>query len=134
MRLRLALASALAAGLLATDLVLLTLFLNPDVAARGDVGALISSLLLPWTALAWPGLWLAVALTGILPGWPRAARPPLEALPGLTTAALVATSAAAGLFWLNLVSYRHSVPIEVLSPLAGSAVALSASALVLLAV
>jgi predicted AlkP superfamily phosphohydrolase/phosphomutase len=134
MRLRMAVASALAAGLLATDLVLLTLFLNPDVAARGDVAALITSLLLPWTALAWPGLWLAVALTGILPGWPRAARPPLEALPGLTTAALVATSAAAGLFWLNLVSYRHSVPIEVLSPLAGSAVALSASALVLLAV
>jgi hypothetical protein len=67
-------------------------------------------------------------------GLATAARPPLEALPGLTTAALVAVSAAAGLFWLSLVSYRHSVPVEVLSPLAQSAVALTAAALVLLAV
>jgi len=127
-------AALLAALLLAADLVLLTLFLNPEVTLRGDGWALLTSLLLPWTAMALPGLWLVVAVSSALPGWPRAARPPLEALPGLTTAALVAVSAAAGLFWLSLVSYRHSVPVEVLSPLAQSAVALSAAALVLLAV
>ena len=132
--LRAGVAAGLAALLLAADLVLLTLFLNPEVTLRGDAWALLTSLLLPWTALALPGLWLVVLVSSALPGWPRAARPPLEALPGLTTAALVAISASAGLFWLSLVSYRHSMPVEVLSPLAQSAVALTAAALVLLAV
>ena len=127
-------AAGLAAVLLAADLVLLTLFLNPEVTLRSDAAALVLALLLPWTAMAAPGLWLMVAVSGALPGWPRAARPPLETLPGLTTAALVSVSVAAALFWLNLVSYRYSVPVEVLSPLAGSAVALTAAMLVLLAV
>jgi predicted AlkP superfamily phosphohydrolase/phosphomutase len=127
-------AAALAALLLAADVVLLTLFLNPEVTLRGDAPALLTALLLPWTALALPGLWVVIVLSRALPGWPVAVRPPLEALPGVTTAALAAISAAAGLFWLNLVSYRHSVPTEVLSPLAGSAVALTAAALVMLAV
>jgi len=127
-------AAGLAAFLLAADLVLLTLFLNPEATLRGDGLALLTALLLPWTLLALPFLWLAVVVSGALPGWPRTARPPLEALPGFTTAALLSLSAAAGAFWLNLVSYRHSVPLEVLSPLAGSAVALTVSALVLLAV
>src|SRR5258708_3688338 len=118
--------AGLAALLLASDLVLLTLFLNPEVTLRGDAWALLTSLLLPWTAIALPGLWLVVAASSALPGWPRAARPPLEALPGVTTATLLAISAAAALFLLSLVSYRHSVPVEVLSPLAGSAVALTA--------
>ena len=72
------------------DLVLLTLFLNPEVTLRGDAWALLTSLLPPWAAMALPGLWLVVAVSAVLPGWPRAVRPPLEALPGLTTAALVA--------------------------------------------
>jgi predicted AlkP superfamily phosphohydrolase/phosphomutase len=126
--------AALGALLLAADLVLLTLFLNPEVTLRNDARALLTALLLPWAALAFPVLLAVVAVSSALPGWPRAARPPLEALPGLTTAALVAISAAAAAYWFNLVSYRYSVPVEVLSPLAGSAVALSASALVLLAV
>ena len=92
--LRAGVAAGLAAVLLAADLVLLTLFLNPEVTLRGDAWALLASLLLPWAAMALPGLWLVVAVSGALPGWPRAARPPLEALPGLTTAALVAVSAA----------------------------------------
>jgi predicted AlkP superfamily phosphohydrolase/phosphomutase len=127
-------AAALAALLLAADVVLLTLFLNPEVTLRRDGLALLGSLVLPWAALATPLLWAAIALSRAIPRWPLTVRPPLEPLPGLTTAALVAIAAAAALFWLNLVSYRHSVPTEVLSPLAGSAVALSASALVMLAV
>jgi len=127
-------AAGLAALLLAGDLVLLTLFLNPEVTLRTDAIALVSALLVPWAALALPGLWVVVVVSRALPGRTRAARPPLEALPGFTTAALVALAAAAAVFWLNLVSYRHSVPVEVLSPLAGSAVALTVSALVLLAV
>src|SRR5258707_8330935 len=45
-------AAGLAAFLLASDLVLLTLFLNPEVTLRGDAWALLTSLLLPWTAIA----------------------------------------------------------------------------------
>jgi predicted AlkP superfamily phosphohydrolase/phosphomutase len=41
---------------------------------------------------------------------------------------------AAALFWLNLISYRHSVPLTALPALAGSAIALTAAALVLIAV
>jgi predicted AlkP superfamily phosphohydrolase/phosphomutase len=127
-------AAALAALLLAADIVLLTLYLNPEVTLRADAASLLTALLLPWAALSLPGLWIVIALSRAMPRWPLTVRPPLEALPGLTTAALVAISAGAGLFWLNLVSYRHSVPTEVLSPLAGSAVALTAAALVMLAV
>src|SRR5262245_31583746 len=126
--------AGLAALILATDLVLLTLFMNPEVTLRRDAFALVIALLLPWTAMAAAGLWVVVVISGALPGWPRAARPPLESVPGLTTAAFVAVSSAAALFWLNLVSYRYSVPVEVLSPLVASAVALTAAALVLLVV
>src|SRR5215470_11471652 len=126
--------AGLAALILASDLVLLTLFMNPEVTLRHDAPALLAALLLPWTAMAAAGLWVIVLISSALPGWPRAARPPLESVPGLTSAALVAVSAAAGLFWLNLVSYRYSVPVEVLSPLVGSAIALTAAALVLLVV
>jgi predicted AlkP superfamily phosphohydrolase/phosphomutase len=126
--------AGLAALILAADLVLLTLFMNPEVMLRRDAGALAVSLLLPWTAMAAAGLWVVVVTSSALPGWPKAARPPLESVPGLTTAALVAVAAAAGVFWLNLVSYRYSVPVEVLSPLVASAVALTAAALVLLVV
>src|SRR4030088_3567046 len=110
-------AAGLAALPLASDLVLLTLFLNPEVTLRRDAWALLTSLLLPWTAIALPGLWLVVAVSWEPAGWPRAVRPRLEALPGLTTAALLAVSAAAALFWLSLVSYLHSVPVFLLSPL-----------------
>ena len=44
-------------------------------------------------------------------------------------AGLIALSAAAGLFWLNLVSYRHAVPAESLRGLAASSAALTAGAL-----
>ncbi|HUG53705.1 MAG TPA: alkaline phosphatase family protein [Vicinamibacteria bacterium] len=134
MNLRSTISAGLAALLLASDLVLLTLFLNAEATLGRDGGALATALFLPWTLLAFPGLLALVVLSAAVPGWPRAARPPLEALPGLTTAALAAVSVAAAVYWLNLVSYRYSVPVEVLSPLAGSAVALTASALVLLAV
>ncbi|PYQ50120.1 MAG: hypothetical protein DMF78_16590, partial [Acidobacteria bacterium] len=92
--------AGLAALLLAADLVLLTLFMNPEVTLRRDAPALVAALLLPWTAMAATGLWLVVVTSSALPGWPRAARPPLESVPGLTTAALVAVSAAAGVYWL----------------------------------
>ena len=55
-------------------------------------------------------------------------------MPWFTTLAFLATAAAAALYWLNLWEYRHSIPVEFLRGLTASAVAVTAAALVLLAV
>jgi predicted AlkP superfamily phosphohydrolase/phosphomutase len=126
--------AALAASLLAADVVLLTLYLNPDARPGADAPALLLSLFLPYLA-AGSALFATLAALGVaLRAWPRASRPTLPGLPGLTGFALLAQVLAAALFWHNLLSYRHSIPVEFVSALAGAAVALTASALVLLAV
>src|SRR5688572_576241 len=126
--------AALAASLFAIDAVLLTLFLNPEARPAHDMAALLRALLLPYVVFgtALLGL-LALAWVG-LRGWPRAPRPALQGLPWFTPMALVAVAAAAALYWLNLLSYRHSIPAELVRAVAASSVALTASALVLLAV
>ena len=126
--------AALASSLFAADVVLLTLFLNPEATPARDAAALARALLLPYAvggtalltlfALGWAGL----------RGSPHAPRPPLPGLPWFTPLALIAVAAAAALFWLNLLSYRYSLPAEVVRAVAASAVALTASTLVLLAV
>jgi len=74
------LSAALASFLLAVDVVLLTLFLNPEVAALREAHALVLSLFLPY----WLGgtlLLLALAgLLGLVRVWPAELRP---AVPGL---------------------------------------------------
>ncbi len=126
--------AALASSLFAADVVLLTLFLNPEAAPAREAAALTRALLLPYvvggTALL---TLLALAWTG-LRGSSHAPRPPLPGLPWFTPLALIAVAAAAALFWLNLLSYRWSIPAEVRRAVAASAVALTASTLVLLAV
>ena len=110
------------------------LYLNPRVTLRDDAGALALALFLPYTVAGTLGFWsLALVTRGVL-GWPRTPRPPLHNLPWFTAMSMASAIAAAALFWLNLVSYRHSLPLEVLPALAGSAVALSTAALVLIAV
>ena len=126
--------AALASSLFAADVVLLTLFLNPEAAPAREAAPLARALFLPYVvggtallsllALAWAGL----------RGSPHAPRPPLPGLPWFTPLALIAVAAAAALFWLNLLSYRYSIPAELVRAVAASAVALTASALVLLAV
>jgi predicted AlkP superfamily phosphohydrolase/phosphomutase len=134
MLLRTITSAAVAATILAADLVLLTLFLNPDATLRRDGAALLLSLFLPYLFLLTAGFAL-LALTGAaFRGWPRAPRPPLPGLPWFASLTFLSLAAAAGLFWLNLVSYRHSVPAESLRGLAASCAALTASALVLVAV
>jgi predicted AlkP superfamily phosphohydrolase/phosphomutase len=126
--------AALASSLFAADVVLLTLFLNPEAAPAREAAPLARALLLPYvvggTALL---TLLALAWTG-LRGSAHAPRPPLPGLPWFTPLALIAVAAAAALFWLNLLSYRWSIPAEVRRAVAASAVALTASTLVLLAV
>src|SRR6266568_244355 len=125
--------AAAAAAILAADVVLLTLFLNPQATLRGD-GAGLLSIFLPYLTVA-TGLLAVLAFAGAaLRGWPRGSRPPLPGLPWFASLTFLALGAAAGLFWLNVVSYRHSVPAESLRGLVGSCAALTAGALVLVAV
>jgi predicted AlkP superfamily phosphohydrolase/phosphomutase len=134
MLLRTVASAAVAATILAADLVLLTLFLNPQATLRRDGAALLLSIFLPYLVLVAAGFAL-LALTGAaFRGWPRGPRPPLPGLPWFASLTFLSLAAAAGLFWLNLLTYRHSVPAESLRGLVGSCAALTAGALVMVAV
>jgi predicted AlkP superfamily phosphohydrolase/phosphomutase len=133
MPLRTLASAALAAGILAADLVALTLFLNPGASLRRDAGGLLLAFFLPWVAALTPALFLLTLLGAAFRFWPRA-RAPWPRLPWFTSLALAAVAGACALFWVNLFNYRHSIPVEFLSALAASCVALSLAALVLLGV
>ena len=96
-----------AASLLAADVVLLVLYLNPRVTLRGDGGALALALFLPYAVAGTLAFWSMALLARAVFGWPRTPRPPLHNLPWFTAMSTAAAAAAAALFWLNLVSYRH---------------------------
>jgi predicted AlkP superfamily phosphohydrolase/phosphomutase len=125
--------AAVSAAILAAEIVLLVLYLNPRVSPWREAPFLAAFLFLPYVLAAGLGF-LGVALVGTLLRWPRAPRPPLEYMPWFTTLCFLALSAGAVLYWLNLWSYRHSIPLELVGPLVGAALAVSAAALVLLAV
>jgi predicted AlkP superfamily phosphohydrolase/phosphomutase len=126
--------AAIAGALLAFDIVLLTLFLNPQVTLRKDGPALLLALFLPYTVASALGLWALALLGALVRGWPQTLRPPIPGLPWFTTLTTVALIAATTLFTFNLVHYRHSVPLEVLPALTASALSLAAACLVLVAV
>jgi predicted AlkP superfamily phosphohydrolase/phosphomutase len=134
MTLRALLTVLLAASLLAADLVLLTLFLNPAASLAADGRALLLSLFLPYAAAGAVALALVLLVAGTLRRWPRTPGPLLEGLPWFTSLVFVVQVAAAAIYWHNLLSYRHSIPLEHVRGLAGACVGLTASALVLLAV
>jgi predicted AlkP superfamily phosphohydrolase/phosphomutase len=123
----------LAACVLAGTLVVLTLYLNPSLQLRAELGALAVSIFLPYL-LAGTAVLLVLALLGSIVHWPLTPRAPLPSVPWFTSLALLTTLASATLYWLNLWEYRHSIPLDLLSGLTASAVAVSAVALVLLAV
>lgn len=125
--------ASLAASILAGSLVVLTLYLNPSLQLRDEIGPLFVSIFLPYL-LAGTVVLLVLALAGGLVRWPLAPRPPLPSVPWFTSLALLATLVAAALYWLNLWEYRHSIPLDLLRGLTASAVAVSVVALVLLAV
>jgi predicted AlkP superfamily phosphohydrolase/phosphomutase len=126
--------AALASSLFAADVVLLTLFLNPDASPAREAVPLARALLLPYAAAGALVLLLVVAAWSAITGSSDTPRPPLPGLPWFTPLALAMVTAAAALFWLNLLSYRYSIPAELMRAVAASSVALTASALVLLAV
>jgi predicted AlkP superfamily phosphohydrolase/phosphomutase len=126
--------AALASSLFAADIVLLTLFLNPEVLAVHEARALALDLFLPYALAGSLALWATTLLGALVRFWPRALRPRVEGLPWFTSLTFLAVTTAAMLFWLNLVTYRYCIPLEFVRGLAGSAIALTAAAFVLLAV
>jgi predicted AlkP superfamily phosphohydrolase/phosphomutase len=128
------LASALfAALLLASGVVLLVLFLNPELTLRHDGAALVAWLLLPYLLPVAVVFRLVSFLAGlVMPARPH--RPILPALPGFSLLSLLALLAVSALFWFNLWVFRHSIPVASLHRLAAASLVLSLSALVLVAV
>lgn len=127
---RLLASAAIAAALLASDVVLLALYLAPEAQPRREALALLSSLLLPYAAAATLGFFAL----GLPLSWlgPVVARPPVPGLPFFTTFAFIQTTLAAALFWLNLLGYRHSIPVPFVHALTASACVVSLAGLVLL--
>jgi Type I phosphodiesterase / nucleotide pyrophosphatase len=126
--------AALAASVLAADLVVLVLFLNPAVELRREAPSLLLSFFLPAVVVATAALMGVASLGALIRFWPRTTRAPLAGHPWFTTLMLASTAVAAGLYWLNLLSYRHSIPVESLRSLFASAVVITGAALVLFAV
>jgi predicted AlkP superfamily phosphohydrolase/phosphomutase len=133
--LRRTLASAcLASSLLAAEIVLLTLLLNPGVSLGRDGAGLLLALFLPYAVAGTLALLAFSGLLDLFRFWPRALRPPIEGLPSFTSFTLVALSAAAGLYWLNLRSFRDSIPLDAALALERAALSTSGAALIALGV
>ena len=126
--------AALAASVLAADLVVLVLFLNPGVELRREGAALFLSLFVPGFVVGGAALTGVATLGALARFWPRATRPPLAGHPWFTTSMLSATAAAAALYWLNLLAYRHSIPVESLRGLFAAAISVTGASVVLFAV
>lgn len=125
---------AIAAALFAMHVVLLTLYLDPGASFRVDGAALGIALFLPYFLAASLLLGLGILVTRVWTREPRARRPPLEALPYFASLSFTVCATSATLYWTNLWSYRHSIPLEHVRGLAASSIALTACALVFVAV
>jgi predicted AlkP superfamily phosphohydrolase/phosphomutase len=126
--------AALAAAVLASSLALVTALINPELSLRAEGPALVRSILVPAFAVATPTLWVIALLASTLGGQGTARRPPIEGLPWVATLVFLALAAAATIEWLNLLSYRHSIPVGHVRALAGAAVGSTLAALLLVAV
>ena len=131
---RVLLSAALASDVLAADVVLLVLFLNPDVVPRREAAPLFTAVFLPYAAAGGVALGLLGFAASAVRGASRVRRPPVEGLPWFASLSFLAIAPAAALFWLNLLTYRYSIPVPFVRALAGSSIALTAASLVLVAV
>jgi predicted AlkP superfamily phosphohydrolase/phosphomutase len=126
--------AALAASTGAASLCVLVLYLNPARHLRLVVVALALCLFVPWTLAGAAALWLVAASAAGLRWWPRPFRPVVEGQPFLASLTFLVLAVVAALYWHNLLSYRHSIPVESLRALAASSVVMTVSAFVLVAV
>ncbi|MCM2257216.1 MAG: alkaline phosphatase family protein [Vicinamibacteria bacterium] len=127
---RTAISAAVSAGLLALNVVTLTLFLNPELSLFAEWPALVSGLFLPYFAGAFALSLGAALVAATFRFWPEVTRPPIESLPWFGSLTLVTTSLAAALYWLNLLSYRWSIPPASVRALAAAAALLAVLAVV----
>ncbi len=125
--------TALVAGsLLAADVAVLTLFLNPEATLRRDGVALLLAVFVPHALVGT----VAFVLIGLLAGWLVGERPSLVAarLPHFVLLVGIALAAGAALCGANLWSYRHSIPVASVRGLLAAAISLGGAWLVLVAV
>jgi predicted AlkP superfamily phosphohydrolase/phosphomutase len=126
--------AALAGALFAANLVVLVLYLNPESTPTADAVPLLVGLFLPY-ALALGIAFSILALLGnAFRWWPRAFGPMVEGYPWAFSLTFVAVLGTAFLFWYNLLSYRHSIPVPALRGLFASCLTITAAAVTMLAV
>ena len=126
--------AGIAASIGALCLSTLALYLNPALVLRREAPALLLCLLLPWAAVGTLALALVAAAATALRWWPRPFRPVIAGRPFFASLAFLALAAVAALYWHNLLGYRHALPLEALRALAVSAVVVTGSAAVFLAI
>jgi predicted AlkP superfamily phosphohydrolase/phosphomutase len=125
MRGRTPVSAAVAGALTAANLVVLTLYLNPELTPSADALPLAVGLFLPY-ALAASAFFALLALLGnAFRWWPRAFGPMVAGYPWAFSLSFLAVAASAFLFWYNLLSYRHSIPVPALRGLFGSCLAIT---------
>jgi predicted AlkP superfamily phosphohydrolase/phosphomutase len=126
--------AALAGALFAANLVVLTLYLNPELTPTADAVPLLVGLLLPYAVAATATFALLALLGNAFRWWPRAFGPMVPGYPWAFSLSFLAVAATAFLFWYNLLSYRHSIPVAALRGLFGSCLAITGALLTLLGV
>src|SRR5258706_8998089 len=125
--------AAVASSPLAANLVVLTLYLNPDLRLRGEARALFLCLFLPYLLLGTAVLLLLALVPTLFRFW---SRPPplLPGWPWLGSFLLVEAAATASVYAFNLLSYRHSIPVDALRALAASTAVTTIALVVLLSI
>jgi predicted AlkP superfamily phosphohydrolase/phosphomutase len=126
--------AALAGALLAANLVALTLYLNPERTPSEDTVPLIFGLFLPY-AVAFGAVFALLAFLGnAFRWWPRAFGPMVEGYPWAFSLSFLAVLGTVLLYWYNLLSYRHSIPVAALRGLFASCLAASGALVTMLGV
>jgi predicted AlkP superfamily phosphohydrolase/phosphomutase len=126
--------AAIAASLLAIDIVAITLILNPGISIQTEALPILVSLFLPYVIAGTLVYVPVIMLLEVYRWWPKDLRRPIEALPWFATLALLSLTGAAALFWLNLFSYSASIPQESVHALRGAAIGLTGAAATVCAV
>ena len=126
--------AVLAASIGAASLCLLALYLNPSLMLFREALPLAICLFLPWAAVGTVALLVVATLARAVRWWPRPLRSVIDGRPFFASFVVLILAACAVLYWHNLLSYRHSIPMDALRGLALSAVVISGAAGVLLAI
>ena len=125
--------AAVASCLLGANLVVLTLYLNPESTLRGDAPALFLSLFLPYVVLGTTAFLVFTLIHAAFRFGPRPGSL-LTGWPWLGSFLVLSVAATSAAYAFNLLSYRHSIPVDSLRALAASAAAAALALLVLVAV